>query len=643
MNKYLLALPLLAASLAAPAQTVLLNETFNDNDYTKSFPYTFDGDNLMPHPSVQAIFLSAATGSYQPWWVVKDASTSPEVAFASHSMYQPAGQSNDWLISIPLNITTTGFKLDFDAQSLVLSARSTKLSDLSLYVTEALVDPDNLPTQPDTVFAQIPLGEKFDEFENDWTHYSVSLDRWAGKTIYLNFVNQNFDKELLLIDNIRVARINHAEVLLPQTDFVTADEAVEVPVTVKVVAEDGITNYALTLAGETKSGAHLAKGDHTFTFTLAPELDHKTAYTAALTADGMPEMTAALTATRQAFMPLRKVMIEETTGAWCGNCPLGIYNMEQMLADEEMGKWVIPVAVHISGSGFDKMVYDGYGVPLGINLAPTFTINRNDYVALTTAHDANFDKTDPLSLAYSVQKAHEQPTAVGVSVSGDWVIEGGDTVAVDVTAKVRAALSSNSRYRVGFIMLENNVGLDESKYWLQQNYFSGNPYASELGGWTKLPKVVKNYRWQDVSRVLEGFEGVNGSLPDAMEIGGEYTAQTRLLIPVTDEYVQQKDATTGEMIDVLACPPVSCQNLEVVAFVFDTETGRIANADVCPMSPEAEKRMTTADLVARLSSGIESVKAGNGSDNGPYYDLSGRRVEKPGHGVYIRGGRKIVF
>lgn len=43
------------------------------------------------------------------------------------------------------------------------------------------------------------------------------------------------------------------------------------------------------------------------------------------------------------------------------------------------------------------------------------------------------------------------------------------------------------------------------------------------------------------------------------------------------------------------------------------------------------------------TTGIESVTAGSDASEAPVYDLSGRRVVNPTHGVYIRGGKKVYI
>ncbi|MBO5748204.1 MAG: hypothetical protein J6R48_04170, partial [Muribaculaceae bacterium] len=130
-------------------QTVLLDETFDNNDYNKSFPLVWDGDGLAPHSSISSIFLSASTGSYQPWWILRDSNTSPNMYYGSHSMYTEPGKSNDWMISVPVKIEEAGFVLSFDAQSYCMYMDESKQSSVSLYITDYMTDnPADLPKTP---------------------------------------------------------------------------------------------------------------------------------------------------------------------------------------------------------------------------------------------------------------------------------------------------------------------------------------------------------------------------------------------------------------------------------------------------------------------------------------------------------------
>lgn len=42
------------------------------------------------------------------------------------------------------------------------------------------------------------------DVENDFTEYTINLDKYVGKTIYLSFANLNNDKDILCIDNVLI-------------------------------------------------------------------------------------------------------------------------------------------------------------------------------------------------------------------------------------------------------------------------------------------------------------------------------------------------------------------------------------------------------------------------------------------------------
>ncbi len=62
----------------------------------------------------------------------------------------------------------------------------------------------------------ISLSAKYlSDNENDFQNYSINLDSYAGKTIYIYFANLNTDRDILLLDNILVQRLDKASVSLP--------------------------------------------------------------------------------------------------------------------------------------------------------------------------------------------------------------------------------------------------------------------------------------------------------------------------------------------------------------------------------------------------------------------------------------------
>lgn len=623
------------AALSVNAEIVLLDETFDNKDYTKSFPYVLDKDALEPNDKVKALFLSASSGNYEPWWILQDSSTSTNFYYGSHSYYASAGQSNDWMISIPLEIPNAGYNLTFDAESFTFDMDDSKLSSLWLYITEELLDPLNLPTEPTMVFENIPQGAT-DAVDGEFTHYTYNLDAYAGKTIYINFANQNNDKEILCLDNVKVSFQNIAEMTVGEYDELTADENFELDVTVETTSATAVSNWKIELEfGEelyVESGETL-EGNSTITkhFSCPMEIGKEYDFSVTLVTDEQDPITSTGKVTRLAFKPYRKVLLEESTGTWCSWCPAAAYNVEEMQADEEMSQYVVSVAVHANGSK-EQMVVTEYDNALAVDAQPAFRINRSEKrYGMSEDHDWTFDKNDPESFAYTVRKVHETVTPIEVDVTGDWVIAEGDTTQIKCKATVRPALSTDSyRYRVGFILAENNVYMPDDGNWAQSNGFSGRTdIPGDLGGWTRLSSGVRNVRYNDVARGIWNFDGIASSLPEVMIAGEEYEFEYAIDIPDTF-----KASTTGKVVR----PAIKTEYCELICFVIDKTTGEIMNVDSYPMSEVAENRFTIIDLCHSLGyddvTGVDEIETLE--TEAEYYDLQGRKVLNPEKGIYIK-------
>ena len=633
MKKFLLPVFAIISCLPIYADTFLLDETFDNGDYNKSFPYVYEGDGLEPNSAISSMFLSASTGTYQPWWILKDSDTSPNTFYGSHSYYAKPGQSNDWMISIPLEIPSAGFNLNFEAQSFTFGFDDSKLSDLALYITESELDPSNLPTTPTYIFENVPQGASTN-IDGEFTKYSFSLDEYAGKTIYINFANQNYDKEILCIDNVQVVRVDKGRMTVDSLDKYTTDDTYTVNATITTMSAEDLTNWKVVYNDGinifTEEGSVLASGEsREFAFTAPIELGTTSNFSITFTADDMPETIHNGSVSRISYFPFRKVLLEESTGSWCGYCPSAAYNVACMQADEEMSEYVVAVAVHTNGSPADQMVVDYYDSALGLQSAPTFVVNRKEDFSMNGQHDTNFDKTNPLSFAYIVSQMQKEPTTVEVELTGDWVIEGPDTTAINCHAIVKSAFpSKNHRYRLAFILTENNVYMPNNTNWNQANYYSGTTeIEGDMGGWTKLPKSVANVRYHDVARGIWDFNGIENSLPETMAIDTEYSYDFTMEIPNT--YLK---ASSGKVIR----PDIKREYCEIICAVIDTETGEVMNVDSYPMSDVAENRFSIQDLLNEYN-GIEDVSTNNPEEGDTtYFDLQGRKITNPESGIYIK-------
>lgn len=639
---------LLAASgvlLSAEAHTVLLSENFNE-DYTTNFPVMIEGDHLHPVQRLQSLFMDAQ-GVMRPWRMLKDVSTSEDGFLASHSCYSPAGKSNDWLVSTPLKINGNGFELTFDAQSIAFHSPA-RASKLWIYVTETPVtSEDNLPAGEATwVIDELPFGEDPDNTAGDFTHYKFSLDEWVGKTVYISFANLNEDRDILAIDNVIVQRLDPAQITVEEIPLAVAGDY-ELKANIAGTMNPGLKNWTLTAKftnGQefTASGETLAVDetkDFEIPFTVTP--DEHLGYVLTLSSDDAEPIIVEGEVRGLAFEPKHRVLMEESTGLWCGNCPMGQFTIESMMLDPEMNEKVVPVSVHVpSSSHANYLVVEDYATPLGMTVAPAFRLDR-EFKAKTFSqvHDTKYDPSNEESVAGTIRKLASRLTIMDIDVTGEFHMVAGDTVGINVKATVTPAytIDDNSEYALGFVLTENNVWLANHASWSQTNYLSGyDQLGSDVGGWVNLPKVVANVRLQDVARAIVGYRGIDNSLPKDMKMSEDYEYTTYLEIPYT------RIIEDG----VLQSPEVVAANCGIVAYIIERATNTVVNSAYYPMTEQTEKRFTIKDLINTLA--VDEI--GSDDVNAPveYFTIDGLRVANPQEGqLYIvRQGsktKKIIY
>jgi hypothetical protein len=622
MKKYLLALGAMAALAGnAHAETVVFSENF-DGDYAESFPYIYDCDNLEPASNIRTLFIGTE-GYYMPWWHLKDSSAATDRYICSHSHYTTAGTSNDWLGSREMTITSSGFTLSFDAQSYTLKGDNNQLSDLWVFITEEPLDKSNLPTVPFQHLEKISQGNSVENVEGDFTHYEFSLDQYVGKTIYINFANLNTDKDLLCLDNIKVARNDNAEIEVAYPSRITDDNYT---VEVEISGINANHNWTVTLADEngstSASGELLAAGEKVTTSLSLPIAAGTTsAFTVSFESDEQDDLSKSGEVSRLTFSPYRKVLVEETTGMWCGWCPAGINLIESMHDDEEMSQYVLPVSVHIYS---DNLALDSYGVT-GLNngstYAPIFYVNRSNVGGPSQSYDYNFDKTLKGSIAKRVVDAHETLTTCSIDVTAEWEFDGADTVAINCKATVRPALNIDyARYRIGFILTENNVS---NANFVQTNSVHG---TGTIEPWSSFDTYVTGLYYNEVARKIDNYAGITGSLPTFLTADTDYSYSHTLKIP--DAKIT---ASNGEVL----ANAIQCQFCTLTAFVIDADSGEILNAEAVPMSDVAEFRYTTA-MYAADQAGVSNVTVDNSNAPAEYFDLQGRKVAHPANGIFIK-------
>lgn len=304
----------------------------------------------------------------------------------------------------------------------------------------------------------------------------------------------------------------------------------------------------------------------------------------------------------------RHTVVEEWTGTGCGNCPRGWAGMEYM--KEHYPDTFIGIAVHQYNQN-DPMYCARYG-GLGLSAAPACKIDRK------TQADPYYG-VDNTGIHNAVAYYSSIAPAVDVTVRGEF----GDTQnKVNCTADVEW-LTDTGKYTVAYVLTAD--GLTGKGAWLQQNYYASNdgaagatlydiPEFAEFFAGGSKGKAAVELVYNDVM-VGSSWSTSGSNLAKALGTT-KHTAGEKLTNTYTCS-VSVGDACKAAM---------DYDNLYVTAIILDANN-EIVNA--------ARAKVVVAD-----NEGIDSIIAP--ATPAETYDLSGRRVNASGKGLYIVGGKKVI-
>lgn len=281
---------------------------------------------------------------------------------------------------------------------------------------------------------------------------------------------------------------------------------------------------------------------------------------------------------------VRKMVIEEGTGTWCGWCIRGIVGMSEM--KKQYPDRFVGIAVHVSDE-FENSTYANWIVyDAGVDGFPGCVINRDG-----TVYDPNYSKMNSYMKSLLNATADAEVVAEG-GISGSEVL-------MKATVTPSADLE-NRDLKVVFVITEDDVTATQS------NYYSGGGSGAMGGFENEASKVTIGLN--DVARGI--YPSPTGdktvALPSNLKKGTPYEI-----------------GYTVKLSDVKA---KKAENLLVSALLLDSKTGQILNADQQPFS----------DV-----SGIGTVLAPE-SEDAPVYNLAGQRINANAKGIVIQNGKKMI-
>ncbi len=496
-------------------------------DFENGIPETFatyDLDNLTPSRTMKKYGFEQGIA-----WVAYTEGANT-VAY-SGSWYSESGiAANDWLVTPAIKIEDAHDILSWKAQA----TDKTHADGYAVYITTKGNKPEDFTDEP--VF-------KIEAESDKWTEHFISLQQWAGEDIYIAFVNNSTDCNMLAIDNINVFSYENSFGFTNLTP-----EAVNQPGEVYIKGEiysSGflpVEGYAVELSfGDTNYTIDNSsviiepneKSTFEFEVPIITEKDNTVDYI--LTISSM-NGTDVMTYNGSITCFKRTVFIEEGTGTWCQYCPCGQYALEQLHL-QYPGEFV-DVAVHFS----DQMSITEYqqGMDSFFSGLPSCVLDRNyDIIG------------DPY---YDISELWNKASAIGsiARLSCNAYIDDSNKINISTTSEFGKEITSGA-YSLAFIIVE-----DDMTGFPQQNAFAGSDM--DLGGIEDMDDIIPagEYFFANVARAI--YPSFNGD-DEAFPVG-------------TPRHTPIETSHQFDMINKVQ----NAENLKVVAIILNNENGQVINA-----------------------------------------------------------------
>lgn len=574
------------------------------------------------------------TADTTPWFIVYGNSKMDNPAFASHSMYADPGQSDDWMVTNQIYIPDGTAKLSFDAQSYlfgyddVLNIYVYASEDGITQLSTAIVD--KMAKEGDLIFSEtLDPGKDEEELDGDWTHYELPLDKYAGKHIYIAFVNENDDQSAIFLDNI-VVDYDIALNIVPTTSSrVVNQESIVVKGDVRVASDlHSFDNISITLedAEGTSLGTvegknlNLNNGD-SFPFEFEKPLPLQRGkinnYKLVVKADD-EDFSYSGSVRNLTFEPYKRVVLEEYSGQDCTNCPLGILGIENL--KKVYGDQILPISIRTYENDAFNSGLGAYSQFLGLDPmgAPSGILNRTypcypmssimpegattqSYIFSGAGQD---DGTFLWFDAAQILLQETTDTEVGFSNKYDETTNGD----IEMSVTVRNAIDADVAYNIFAVVIENGL---TAPYQKNGYYGISDPNLGVWGmGGTNGRPVVFNVPTDDVARGTWGttYNGTSGRIPSKLVADKSYTTEFTMAMPSTVE---------------------KPENTEIIVMVIDTTNGAVVNANIAKINSETSGVegvvAETADLKVFATDGYLHV-VGNGALKAQAYDMTGANV-----------------
>lgn len=508
---------------SSQAQSLYYYEDFQSGTPKNMTFYDFD----------QAAVNSSLNGSGLEdgtWHLLLMGSGESNYFMGSASWFAIPGKANDWMITPKIKIYKEGATLNWKGIVCDNGGPRIKRDGYKIYISTTGNSMRDFETEP--IFS-------IDEENPDkWVSHEVSLDKYVGKQIYIAFVNDSYDKYVLGIDDISVRGPKPAVGYEFTTPTVT--DSLKAHVSVKITNNDEQTldnckvSYAIDkdTVSQDFTELNLAKGasaELIMTNAIEASTSKTIYYDSWIEPNNDPYLAESDSIMGVYFVANRRTVIEEGTGTWCGNCPLGAAALEYL------SKWYpenfIPIAVH-DGSGGDGMAVNDYVTFCGFTGFPEGLTDRKFLsTPYGNATDANYTFLNNGFETFFLE-AQKQYAVAEINGQAYYTDDAMSKVNVLLTTKFIKDVK-NEGYSIALIVLEDSVTAPDGSLFSQHNYFHADVYdgisiyaandtLEEVAGYANQPEYIAQ-KFNHVARAAVGdYSGMDPSFPDAIVGNFEY-------------------------------------------------------------------------------------------------------------------------
>ena len=320
--------------------------------------------------------------------------------------------------------------------------------------------------------------------------------------------------------------------------------------------------------------------------------------------DAQPSLQSVVNA--YSTLPIHRAVLEEYTGTWCQYCPRGFVGLEEM--NRLFPNDFIGISYH---NGDPMEIVGTSGFPWNTKVLGSFPGYPS--AAIDRVHQTDAFCGDGAYGTFGIDKVWSERCSVFAPAAVDIDTRWTDDNMLEATAYITFPVSAaDCPYEVGFVLVEDGMTGD-TKAWAQMNNYSGaTGWPSSMDMFTSAPSTVVGLAYNDVIVARSGIAGIEGSLsaPIVEDVAQSYSYSFKI-----DEIVNTSSAALVQ----------DKSKLRVVVLLLSTETGEIVNANKVQAGESTttavnRPAVTPSEVVSRVT----------------WYDMQGRRVQMPQHGLYVK-------